>query len=612
MPLTSDPQPDVGGTGPSSSIGSDGARPPPVPPVRVEAVNGYTTSRAFLEALAEAGVRYVFANLGSDHPGLVEAYARAREDGTERELPELVICPHESVAMSAAQGYAQVTGVPQAVVVHVDCGTQNIGGMLHNAAKGRVGVLLYAGASPFTQEGELLGSRNEFIQWIQDVHDQRGIVRGYTKYDNEIRTGHNVKQLVHRALQIARSEPAGPVYLVGPREVMEADTPEQSTDPARYRPVEPAALTPEVVDTVAQALVAARNPVVVTSYLGRDPEAVPALVELCESLGVPVIESVPMHLNFPADHPLHWGYQWNTPEPNPRLAEADVVLVLGSDVPWIPTKNRPAETARIFVVDVDPVKEQMPLWHVPAERFARADLRTAVTQLRARARELVDADVVAARTQRARDEHERQLRDRVGRERPDVSDGSVITPEYLVACVREAVDDDTVVLTEAITNYHVVNEHLRRNRPGTLIGSGGGSLGWAAGAAIGVKLAAPERTVVSLVGDGSYLFGVPASAQWVARRYGTPSLTVIFDNQGWKAPKQSTLGVHPEGVAAGRDDFNVSFAPEADLPGIAEAAGGAWGRTVREASELKGVLTEALDVVRAGRSAVVSVHVPAV
>ncbi|WP_158889882.1 thiamine pyrophosphate-requiring protein [Amycolatopsis anabasis] len=570
----------------------------------------YTTSTAFLEALAEAGVRYVFANLGSDHPGLVEAYARARADGRADTFPELIICPHESVAFSAAQGYAQVSGEPQAVIVHVECGTQNIGGMLHNAAKGRVPVLVFAGASPFTQEGELPGSRNEFIQWIQDVHDQRGIVRGYTKYDNEIRTGHNVKQLVHRAMQIARSEPAGPVYLVGAREVMEAEVPPQSPDPARFTPIAPAALAPDVVAGIADALAEARDPVVVTSYLGRDPEAVPALVELCELLAVPVIESVPMRLNFPADHPLHWGFQWNTQEPNPLLAAADVVLVLGSDVPWIPLSNRPHADARLFVVDIDPLKEQMPLWHVPAERFARADGRTAVTQLTGylRGREL-DAGAIADRYARATAEHERQQRELAAREQPD---GGTITVEYLMACVREAIDDDTLVLSEAISGYQPVGQHLRRSRPGSLIGSGGGSLGWYAGAAIGAKLAEPERTVVSIVGDGTYLFGVPSSAQWVARRYQAPSLTIILDNRGWKSPKLSTLGVHPEGVAAEHDDFNVSFEPEADLPGIAAAAGGAWGRTVRDPDELKGALTEALDAVRSGRSAVLSVHLPPV
>ena len=73
--------------------------------------------------------------------------------------------------------------------MHVDCGTQSLAGAVHNAARGRVPVLIYAGLSPFTQEGELNGSRNEFIQWIQDVHDQRGIVRHYVKYENEFRTG---------------------------------------------------------------------------------------------------------------------------------------------------------------------------------------------------------------------------------------------------------------------------------------------------------------------------------------------------------------------------------------------------------------------------------------
>jgi acetolactate synthase I/II/III large subunit len=155
----------------------------------------------------------------------------------------------------------------------------------------------------------------------------------------------------------------------------------------------------------------------------------------------------------------------------------------------------------------------------------------------------------------------------------------------------------------------VVAEHLRASKPGSLLGSGGSSLGWAGGAAVGAKLASyPERTVVSLVGDGSYLFGVPSSAQWAARRYDAPSLTVIYDNRGWAAVKFSTLGVHPSGAAATADDFRASLEPEADLPGIAAAAGGAYGLTVTDPDELPQVLKDALAVVHGGRSAVVSVH----
>ena len=306
----------------------------------------YTTSTAFLEALAEAGVRYIFANLGSDHPGLIEALARVDAEGRTAEFPRIIVCPHETVALSAAHAYASVTRQPQAVFVHVDAGTQNLGGAVSNAMRGRVPVLIFAGAAPFTITGELPGGRNEFIHWIQDVPDQRGILRGYVKYDNEIRTGRNVKQLVHRAMQIARSEPAGPVYLVGPREVMEEPVEPYAADPADYPPAGSAALTDEATHEIATALASATNPLIVTSYLGRNPDAVPALVELAELLAIPVLESAAFHVNFPGDHQLHAGYQFTTTAQNPVLAAADVILVLDSDVPWIHTSTGLRRTPR--------------------------------------------------------------------------------------------------------------------------------------------------------------------------------------------------------------------------------------------------------------------------
>ena len=521
----------------------------------------YTVSRALLEAMREAGVSYLFANLGSDHTGIVEAYAQARRDGGADALPELVLCPHEFVALSAAQGYAQVSGEAQAVLVHVDCGTQNLGGAVHNVSRGRVPVLILAGLSPVTAGGELPGGRNEFIHWLQDTADQAGIVRGYVKYAHEIRTGRNAQQIVHRALQIARSEPAGPAYLLAGREVMEETAPGGPGQRQWWSPVAPMALAPQVADEIAAALAGADAPLVVTSYLGRDPEAVAALTELCELAGIGVIESVPMWMNFPADHPLHLGYQWSSTTQNPLLADADVVLVAGSDVPWIPAANRPSPGARIYVLDIDPIKEHMTLWHVPAARYARADLATALRQVTAKLREQggLDAAKVPARAERLAAVHRAQRERWAARERP--ADDGTVTAEYLVACVRGAIGQDAIVLTEAITNYPVVCEHLLPSRPGSLIGSGGSSLGWSGGAAVGAKLAAPGRTVVSLVGDGSFLFGVPASAQWMARRYGAPSLTVIFDNQGWAAPVMSALMVHPSGATAAPPDQPSELPP---------------------------------------------------
>src|SRR6201994_432429 len=572
----------------------------------------YSTSTAFLEALAEAGVRYMFANLGSDHPGMIEALAQARVEGRRAGLPEMIICPHETVALSAAHAYAAVTRAPQAVLVHVDSGTQNLGGAVNTAARGRVPVLIFAGGAPYTIEGELPGSRNESIHWVQDVHDQRGILRNYVKYDNEIRTGRNVKQLVHRALQISATEPAGPVYLVGPREVMEEELEPYTVDPASYRPVEPAALSAEVAGEIGRALAGPRHPLIVTGYLGRHPEAVPELEALCDLLAIPVIEAAPHYLNFPASHPMHNGYQWTTKDQNPVLAEADVILAIDCDVPWIQVTSKPAADAEIYCVDIDPLKSGMAMWHIPARRFAAADSRLALPQITAYVRDHQLADEALVSERRA-DVTARHDMLRAERDQREVPDQGVITPPYLAACVRDALaDDDPLFLSEAITNFEVVAEHLRVNRPGGYLASGGGSLGWAGGGAVGAKLADPDRTVVCLVGDGSYLFGVPSSAQWVARKYNTPALTVIFNNRGWRAPKFSALAVHPKGAAAENDDFNVSFEPAPDYPAIAAAAGGAYAANVSDPADLPSVLREALAEVRGGRSAVVAAYLPGV
>ncbi len=561
----------------------------------------YTASSAFLDALTEAGVSYIFANLGSDHPAIVEALAEARQTG--RPAPTLITCPNEMVALTAAHGYAQVSGRAQAVMVHVECGTQALAGAIHNAAKGRVPVLIFAGASPFTQEGELRGSRNEFIQWIQDVFDQRGIVRGYMKYDNELRTAKNVKPIVHRAMQFAYSDPKGPVYLMGAREVMEEEVAPSPAANGEWRPIAPQAMTGEDVAALADALLKARWPLIVTSYLGRNPAAVEELERLCRRLGIGVLESVPNYMNFPTSDPLYQGNQGNEQRQNPVLAEADLVLVIDSDVPWIPTVNRPSDDAAIYHIDVDPLKQQMPMWHIAARRVFRADALTALKQLNAHLDgRAIDAAAVEARTRHHATRHGERLKAMGRRETGHMG---VITPHFLTACVRRHVDDDTIVLNEGITNYGVITDHLRMSRPGSLYTSGGGSLGWNGGAAIGAKLAQPDKTVFALTGDGSYMFSIPSTVHWMARQYRTPFLQVVYNNRGWRAPKFSMLSIHPDGYASRANDIGVAFDPPPDYAGIAAAAGGAFARTVKEASELEPALIEAVHAVREERRAAV-------
>jgi acetolactate synthase-1/2/3 large subunit len=489
-----------------------------------------------------------------------------------------------------------VSGKAQAVLVHVECGTQAMAGAIHNVARCRVPVLIFAGASPYTQEGELRGGRNEFIHWLQDVHDQRGIVRGYMKYNAEIRTGRNIKQMVHRALQIARSDPQGPAYLMGAREVMEEEIPPVTVDAARWMPIEPAALPHHAVKSLAEDLAQARRPLIVTSYLGRNQDAVAPLVNLARRLGVGVLESVPSYMNFPSDHPLYVGNQGNEPVQNPALAEADVVVVIDSDVPWIPMVNHPNAGAKIYHIDIDPLKEAMPLWYIPATHVLRADSATALGQIHEYLDGLsIDDAVVVERTAHYSGLAEARRKTIAANEQ---FTGEVVTPEYLTARVRNHISRDAIVLNEGITNYVTITNHIASCLPGTRYTSGASSLGWHGGAAIGAKLAFPGREVVCLTGDGSFMFTVPSTVHWMARRYQTPFLEVIYNNRGWKAPKMSALAVHADGYASKAADLNIAFDPPPDYSGIAAAAGGAYARIVKDPKELDQAIAEAVYTVR--------------
>ncbi|KAH8920557.1 thiamine diphosphate-binding protein [Atractiella rhizophila] len=281
----------------------------------------YTGASLFLHSLTAHGVNVAFVNLGSDHPALVEEIAQQKVDSRKKEEEKLSIytSPNEFVGLSAAQGYAQLTGETPAVFVHVDCGTQNLGGGLHNVSRNRVPILIYAGASPHTSDSSLQGGRNEWIHWIQNTIDQPSIVRRFVKYVGELRRAVSVDQVIGRSLQMARSEPAGPVYVWGVRESTEEFlTKEQATKqivPSRYAPLQPMGIASSTVDQIASLLLAATSPVIVTSYLGRDPKAVPVLGALAKFLQIPVFQSCPTHMNLPHSHPCHAGSSYGMANP---------------------------------------------------------------------------------------------------------------------------------------------------------------------------------------------------------------------------------------------------------------------------------------------------------
>ncbi len=244
----------------------------------------------------------------------------------------------------------------------------------------------------------------------------------------------------------------------------------------------------------------------------------------------------------------------------------------------------------------------MPLWHIEAEGVFRTDAATALGELDAWLAARPPAPgVLAERTAYWAKRHAERAAELAALEAPR----EAVTAEYLIARLRALAGDDAVFLNEGISHYHVVFNHLAPTRPGSIHTSGGGSLGWNGGAALGMKLAQPDKTVIALTGDGSYMFSAPSTVHWMARRYDAPFLQIVFNNGGWKSPRLSALAVHPDGYAAKANRLDTSFEPAPDYVGIAAAAGGAWGRQVRRADEVDDTLREALRVVREERRAAV-------
>jgi len=273
----------------------------------------------------------VFVNLGSDHPSIIEAITKGQIEKKDT-FPRILTCPNEMVALSMADGYARLTGKPQCVIVHVDVGTQGLGAAVHNASCGRAPVLIFAGLSPYTCEGELRGSRTEYIHWIQDVPDQKQIVSQYCRYTGEIKRGVNVKQMVGRALQFALSAPMGPVYLVGSREAMEEEIPEYSLNIEHWGPVGVGALPDSAVTMLSEALVDAKEPLLITGYAGRNHAAVDELVKLTKTVkGLRVLDTGGSDMCFPSDHRASIGLRYGVDD---SVKTADVVLVIDCDVPW--------------------------------------------------------------------------------------------------------------------------------------------------------------------------------------------------------------------------------------------------------------------------------------
>lgn len=547
-----------------------------------------TVAEAYLELLSLRGIDYFFANAGTDFASIVDAFARRHATG--KGPPKPLTIPHEIPLVSMAHGYYLITGRPQAAMVHVGVGTANGLGPLMAAHRARIPMLFSAGRTPITEEGSP-ASRSSYIHWGQESFDQAGILREYVKWDYELRTPAQLEAVVDRALAMAITEPRGPVYLMLPREVLATPVEEvEYQDRPRYDPptFHP---DPAKIREAAALLVKAQFPLIITSSIGRSSAAVQALIDIAEAGAVGVISFNPEYMNFPTNHPCHQGFV-----PDPYLSESDVILVIDSDVPWYPNTIKPRDSAAVIQAGIDPLYSCYPIRSFPSDLTLQGDPATVLSEITKAMMDHsgIDKGSIENRRKRLREAHDEVVKGWQESARRAAAD-TPLESQWISYNVNRILERDTVVVNEYDNNM----KQYTNQGPGTYFCSPhAGYLGWGLGAALGIKLASPNETVIATVGDGSYLFSVPSACHFVSNAYQIPILIVVYNNQSWDAIKRATRALHPDGLAATTNLFPLSsLQPAGQYEKICEAFGG-YGERVESPDQVGPALERALHAVK--------------
>jgi len=537
---------------------------------------------AFLRALADHGIDYFFANPGTDFPPVVEAFSRAKQSNAK--VPTPLVIPHENLAIAMAHGTYAMTGRPAAVMLHVNVGTANAISTLINLSRDNVPVLLAAGRTPITEKGKF-GGRNRYIHWGQEMFDQAAMLREMVKWDYELRVPEQITDVVSRAHEIMMSSPRGPVYLSLPREPLAAPMPDA------LGPVKPRAVPamphpdPKLIATLAEWIAAAEKPLIITTASGA--QAMAPLGRIAEKYALPVVTQRQRVVCLPTSHPMHMGY-----DPQGLLQEANLIIVMDADVPWIPNEQHPKADCRFASIGEDPAFRRYPMRSFPSDLAITSNTASALEALeQALAKQTIPQARIDARRIRAT-EFNRKRKEALDKASATPSDK--ITKAYLSRMIADTVGDDAVIFNE----YSMEQDFCPREKPDTFYGlSAAGGLGWGFGAALGAKLAAPEKLVVATLGDGAYMFANPMVAHWVSDVHKLPILTVIFNNSRYGAVRGATMSMFKDGVA-GQDGgrFMADIDPSPAFEKAVQMQGG-HGERVEKPADLPGALKRARDVV---------------
>ncbi len=511
---------------------------------------------ALLELLKQEGVRVMFGNPGTTELPLMDALA------AEHEL-RYVLALQEAPAMGMADGYAQASGSCAVVNLHAAPGLGNAMGMLYDAQKAGAPILVTAG------QHEQRFNFTEPLLWA----DLPTVARPFVKWSEEVRRLADLPRAVHRAVKTALAPPMGPVFLSLPGDIL--------TDSADLDLGSPSRVALGIrgdagaIAKAAAIIAKARSPVIVAGDAVPQGNALQELVALAETIAAPVYdEGMASRAMFPSSHPLYRGALVRLPEAiRGMLTQHDLLVSIGADLFTLslPGEVEPMpEGYPVVHLDTDPWElaknfpEQVSILGEP--RVTLPELTEAVRQ----ARSATEAAAVVKRLEHVRAEGVASLH-KLHAMADAVAERHPIHPLALMQTIGRLLPDDAVVIDETVSSGTGLRRFLKSDDAQSFYGLRGGGIGWGLPAAIGVKLALPDRPVVALIGDGSAMYTI--QGLWTAARENLRMVFVIINNYSYRILKQRTNAM--KGLAAQADNYVAMDLdkPRVDFVSVARGLG---------------------------------------